>query len=85
MTQDIIEKFVEDTDRKNIIINVHFKERSTISGIFVRGIDYEELKKKNFWRIVSMSNMQDWEKTKNINLARLYNGAAFTKLSDTKS
>lgn len=85
MTQDIIERFIEDTDRKNIIINVHFKERNTISGLFVRGVDYEELKRKNFWRIVSMSNMQDWEKTKNINLARLYNGAAFTKLSDTKS
>ena len=85
MTPDMIEKYVEDMDRRNIIINVHFKERSTVSGVFVQGKDYEELKRKNFWRIVSTANMQDWEKTKNINLARLYNGAAFTRLSDSKN
>jgi hypothetical protein len=85
MTPDIIEKFIEDSGRKSVIVNVHFKERSTISGVFVRGEDYEELKRKNFWRIVSETNMSDWKETKNINLARLYNGAAFTKLSDYKN
>ena len=85
MTTDIIEKYVEDTVRKNIVINIHFKERNTVAGVFVRGNDYEELKKKNFWRIVSPANMQNWSKTKNINFARLYNGAAFTKLSDFKN
>jgi hypothetical protein len=85
MTTDIIEKYVENKDRKNAFINVHFKERNMVSGLFVQGTDYEELKHKNFWRIVSKANAKDWKETKNINLARLYNGGSFTRLSDDKS
>ncbi|MDE3236809.1 MAG: short-chain dehydrogenase [Bacteroidota bacterium] len=85
MTPDNIEKYVEETSRKNSIINVSFKERNVLTGIFVRGTDYDELKKKNFWRIVSIANLDNWNATKNINLSKLYNGISFTKLSDSKS
>ena len=44
--------------------------------------DYDELKSKNFWRIVTSSNIEVWKKTKDMNLARIFNGMEFTRLSE---
>jgi hypothetical protein len=85
MTAEMIEKFLDTKNRDNSAVNIHFKERSTIAGIFIRGKDYDELKSKNFWRIVNKNVAEQWSKTKDINLARLYNGLSFTKLSDNNS
>jgi len=82
MTTELIEKFVENKNRKDIAVNIHFKERSTINGMFIRTMDYQELKEKNFWRIVSEPKIEEWKKTKNLDLARIYNGVSFTRLSD---
>jgi hypothetical protein len=82
MTQDMIEKFVEKPERQNVPVNIHFKERSTVSGIFIQGMDYDELKNKNFWRIVNNTHAEAWGKTKDMNLARIYNGASFTRLTE---
>jgi hypothetical protein len=82
MTPEMIEKIVENAQRKNALVRIQFKDRNTVSGTFIQGVDYEELKPKNFWRIVNESNIQEWKQTKNINLSRLYNGASFTKISD---
>lgn len=83
MTSDMIEKFVENGSRKNAVVNIHFKERSTVTGVFVKGADYDELKHKNFWRIVSKTNITQWEQTKDMSLPRIYNGLSFTRLSDS--
>ena len=82
MTNDKIEKFIECKPKKNVKVNIHFKQRATVKGLFIRTDDYEELKSKNFWRIVSDSKVEEWEKTKVSSLARIYNGAEFTRLSD---
>lgn len=82
MAPEMIEKFVENKNRKDIAVNIHFKERSTVTGLFIQGADYKELKSKNFWRIVSNTYLNEWKQTKNINLARIYNGMSFTRLSD---
>ncbi|WP_152270536.1 short-chain dehydrogenase [Agriterribacter humi] len=82
MTNDKIEKFIECKPKKNVKVNIHFKQRATVKGLFIRTDDYEELKSKNFWRIVSDSKVEEWEKTKDSSLARIYNGAEFTRLSD---
>lgn len=82
MTNDLIGKFVETKKRKDQYVNIHFKQRDTLSGLFIHESDYDELKNKNFWRIVSASKMEEWEKTKNQSLARIFNGAEFTRLSD---
>lgn len=83
MTNDMIEKFVESKANSNQKVNIHFKTRETVKGIFIRSADYDELKSKNFWRIVSESKVNEWEKTKDFNLARIFNGAEFTRLSET--
>ena len=53
-------------------------------GLFVQLKDYEELKAKNFWRLVSEANLEIWNKTKDINAAKMFNGSEFTKLSVLK-
>ncbi len=82
MTNDMIEKFIDNKGQKNAKVNIHFKQRDTVKGVFIRTNDYDELKSKNFWRIVSASKVDEWEKTKDSNLARIYNGAEFTRLSE---
>lgn len=82
MTSDMIEKFVENKTRKGSTVNIHFKDRNTVKGFFIHGGDYDEMKSKNFWRIVSSNHVEEWEKTGDINLARLYNGMSFTRLSE---
>ncbi len=76
-----IEKFLELKNRKSEIVNIHFKDRGTVTGIFVALADYKELKQKNFWRIINVKNMTAWDETNNMELSRLYNGASFTRLT----
>lgn len=82
MTADKIGEFIEQKGRKEIPVNIHFKDRSTVKGIFIQSGDYDELKSKNFWRIVSTTYIDEWKKSKNENLARIFNGLSFTRLTD---
>jgi hypothetical protein len=82
MTTEMIEKFVENKTRNDAAINISFKGRDTVTGIFIRMADYEELKAKNFWRVVTGSAVPEWRKTKNSGLARIFSGGSFTRLSD---
>ncbi|WP_407526045.1 short-chain dehydrogenase [Lacibacter sp. MH-610] len=84
MTNDIIEKFIEKKVKKHARVNIHFKQRSTVKGVFLQTADYEELKSKNFWRIVTESNNEEWKRTGDANLARIFNGAEFTRLSEAE-
>jgi len=52
--------------------------------LFIKGNDYQDLRSKNFWRIVTNANIELWEKTRDVNLARIFNGAEFTRLSNDK-
>lgn len=81
MTNDGIEKFIKTKIKKNDPVNIHFKQRSTVKGIFLQTNDYEELKSKNFWRIVTEGNNEEWIRTGDNNLARIFNGAEFTRLT----
>ena len=58
-----------------------FLKARTIEGIFIKAPDFGELKKKNFWRIVSVNKMQEYQQSKDINLSRIFNGQEFVKLS----
>ncbi len=82
MTPDKIEEYIEQKGREDIPVNIHFKDRNTVKGIFIKSADYNELKSTNLWRIVSATYLNDWEKTKNENLARIFNGLSFTRLTD---
>ena len=82
MTSDLIEQFIETAKRRNQPVNIHFKTRNTITGLFIHGGDFNELKGKNFWRIVPVSRLEEWKSTNDMSLCRLFNGTEFTRLSD---
>lgn len=82
MTPDTIEKFIESKAAKDLKVNIHFKDRNTVTGVFIHTADYNDLKAKNLWRIVNEQHVQKWKETKDENLARIFNGASFTRLSE---
>ncbi len=82
MTSEAIIRQVEAEDNSEKTLNIHFKQRNTIKGLFIKTHDYKDLKSKNLWRIVTNANIELWKKTKDINLARIFNGVEFTRLTD---
>lgn len=82
MTTEMIEKFVENKSRKSAAVNIHFKERSSVKGMFIRSADYDELKSKNLWRVVSDAKIEEWNRTRNMDLPRIFNGLSFTRLTE---
>ena len=84
MLSEQIAKFIETEQLNNPSVKVEFKKRNTIIGLFVKLNDYDELKTKNFWRLVTETNLEQWHKTNDINDAKLFNGSEFTRLSVVK-
>ena len=79
MTNDQIEQFLISLKQVKII-DIKFKKRSPIRGIFVNLNDFEHLKSKNLWRIITEEQIQNWNKTKDMGLSRIYNGSDFVRL-----
>jgi hypothetical protein len=78
MTIEQIERYI-GTD-PNPFSRIFLKAR-TVEGIFIKAPDFAELKKKNFWRIVTVSNLEEYRKSNDLNLSRIFNGQEFVKLS----
>lgn len=83
MNNLLIEKFVESDKRRDQLVRIHFKTREVFHGMFVMGKDYEEMKTKNYWRIVAAARKDEWLATGNLSLSRLFHGDAFTRLTDS--
>jgi len=81
MTAEQIEKFFSSNVKSNSLVRISFKTRNAVVGIFVQTPDFDELKLKNFWRIVSEANYEQWKQSKDYSLVRMFNGAEFTKLA----
>lgn len=82
MNSEQIKKFVETkVNKNNKYVKIEFSKRDPIYGLFITDADYNDLSSKNFWRIVSSKNFDAYGKTKDISLARIFNGAEFSKLS----
>lgn len=82
MTVEQIEDFLKrETIPQTKIIRFEMKRRNPVRGLIVKGKDYDELKEKNFWRIVTQSNLAEYSKSQNINLAKIFSGTEFAKLS----
>jgi len=82
MTSEQIEKFFLNNKKKvNNPVKIAFRSRNPLEGIFIETQDYTELKSKNFWRIVTSPNVDQFKKTKDINLSRIFSGTEMTRLS----
>ena len=82
MTNLVIGNFIEADKRKKKVVRIQFKKRDAINGLFVVGTDYEEMKEKNFWRIVTASREEEWNNTQSLSCSRLFSGDEFTRLTD---
>jgi len=80
MTNEQIEKFVLVKHLDKSAVQISFKARQTITGMFIKSSDYAELKSKNLWRIVNGASLEEYNRSKDINLCRIFNGAEFTRL-----
>ena len=80
MTPELIGKYVESKEVHGNPVNIFFRQRNAITGIFIETNDYQEMKAKNFWRIVTESKIEEWKKTKDANLAKLFSGSDFSRL-----
>lgn len=82
MNTEEVERFL---GRQKLIpgqrVKISFKKRDAIFGLFVEGKDYNDLKAKNFWRIVTGPNIEAWTRSKDINLAKIFSGFEFSSLS----
>jgi hypothetical protein len=76
-----IERFLVKASAQNAYVKISFKKREAIYGLFVADKDYAYLKSKNFWRIVPQNQLNAYNQSKNINLARIFCGVAFSRLS----
>lgn len=81
MDVESIERYITKSMQNATPIDIRFKGRPTVTGLFVFAADFEELKRKNFWRIVQASQIDEWLRTKNIALAKIFYGASFTSLA----
>ncbi len=82
MTNEQIEKFVSNNHLDVEPVQINFKTRQPIKGIFIKTPDYDELRSKNLWRIVGGGNIPEYSKSKDINLARIFNGVEITRLQE---
>lgn len=80
MTYEQIEKIIKVEDLKSSTFEIRFKARNSIKGLFINTPDYNELSRKNLWRIVNETHIEEFKKTNNENLARIFNGTEFTKV-----
>ena len=82
MTIEQIEHFMRaDKDDSGRSMKIFFKTRNTVEGIFIKAPDFLELKKRNFWRVVTAKRMEDYRQSKDISHSRIFNGNEFTRLT----
>lgn len=81
MTNDQIEDFLEKKAPGSTVI-IGFNSHKTITGIFIETPDYAELKSKNLWRIVGESSMEEYGRSKDKNLSRIFSGMEIKVLNE---
>ncbi|MFT3823446.1 MAG: short-chain dehydrogenase [Chitinophagaceae bacterium] len=84
MTNEQIEKFLQQKRLEQVPVRISFKTRKTLVGMFIKTADYAELKTKNFWRIVGEANIESYLKSKDMGLARIYSGSEIVRLAGAK-
>lgn len=81
MTVEQIDAFLRKNKFDQKFIKFNFKSREAFIGLFVKTEDYDHLKEKNFWRIITESNKKQYLLSKDMNLTRIFSGTSFVKLS----
>jgi hypothetical protein len=81
MNIDQIERFLSNIPAYEIqYVKISFRKRDEMYGLFIRDKDYEDLKSKNFWRVVTRFHFDEYKRTGDLSLARIFNGWEFSRL-----
>ena len=82
MNTEDIQKFLEKkVTEQNNYVKIDFRTRDSLYGLFLKAGDYNDLRSKNFWRIVTRTHFDEYNKSKNADLAKIFNGAEFSRLT----
>lgn len=83
MNSEQIQSFlINKTSANKRYVKIHFQKRNAIHGLFLtEEKDFQDLSKKNFWRIVTEKNFDEYNKSKNAGLSRIFNGSEIIRLS----
>jgi len=82
MNVEEIQNFLDKHELpKGKYLKIQFKKRDVIFGLFVKDRDYNDLKSKNFWRIVTFTHLEEFNKSNNVSLAKIFSGSEFSRLS----
>jgi hypothetical protein len=82
MNVEEIQNFLDKHELpKGKYLKIQFKKRDAIFGLFVKDRDYNDLKSKNFCRIVTFTHLEEFNKSNNVNLAKIFSGSEFSRLS----
>ncbi len=81
MTYEQIDDIVKKKPASELVFEIRFRGRDPIKGLFIITSDYRELSRKNLWRIVSESYIDEYKKTRDESLSRIFNGVEFTRLA----
>ena len=84
MTKDEVEAFLTRIKAEDFPVQIGFKTRKSFVGLFIKTVDYADLKSKNFWRIVGESKIDEYKTSGNRDLARINKGMEFTMLTKVK-
>jgi hypothetical protein len=83
MTQEQIEGNINKYSTEPVF-EIRFKSRNPIKGLFIKTVDFGELSRKNLWRVVRQANIEEYKRTNNADLVRIFNGTAFSRLEAQK-
>ncbi|HTJ14592.1 MAG TPA: hypothetical protein VL547_21280 [Dinghuibacter sp.] len=82
MTIQQIEKFLDaHPEGAFVSVTISFRTRKDVEGVFIPSPEFEDLKKKNLWRVVMSTHLDDYNRTKSLSHARVFNGLDFSKIS----
>jgi hypothetical protein len=83
MNSEQIQNFLSTKiSKKNQYVKISFQKREPVCGLFLTDAkDHNDLSKKNFWRIVTQKNFDQYNKSEDVNLSRIFNGSEITRLS----
>lgn len=85
MTITQIDTFINKIEFERQAVKISLKSREPFIGFFISSKDYEDLKSKNFWRIIGQNKISDYMSSKNANLSRIFSGTEITNLKVVES
>lgn len=82
MNIEDIQSFLDKkTTGKDNYVKITFRKRDAIYGLFIQDKDYSDLKSKNFWRIITRTHFDEYNKSRNMRLAKIFSGSEFSRLT----